>query len=264
MVRHVSRRCGVEDLYEVARFVSLVPLSAAKLLLREARDCHAPALQHWQCGRIRPAQWTSITSSPPPSGGQSCHPSLGIDRSGDRTANLMQPCLNQTNMVWVGISETIELEHFMAGHRCCHSGHRLLQRFKYCHRKWPPGRAFRNTAICKQNLYAEHPFRASCSALGANATSLEFRWKTDMYHRVKDNDVRNVVLRMAAERPTMVILGGGVAHFTKYSDYPRGLNSLVPTDFDVPQHWIDDYLNATSLLFELFGPARRNNLPSNV
>ena len=150
---------------------------------------------------------------PPPSGGQSCHPSLGIDRSGkDRAANLMQPCLNQTNMVWVGISETIELlEHFMAGHRCCHSGHRLLQRFKYCHRKWPPGRAFRNTAICKQNLYAEHPFRASCSALGANATSLEFRWKTDMYHRAKDNDVRNVVLRMAAERPTMVILGGGVA-----------------------------------------------------
>lgn len=178
-------------------------------------------------------------------------------------------CLNGTSAIFVGISETIELLEWMMGAlRCCHRGHRLLQRFKTCSRKYHASTHFRSAAICKQNLYSDPQdpswnggYYAECSALGGqNTTSLDFRWKTDMRTR-HDEWTRKLVLERAAARRTVIVLGGGVSHFTRHADYPRGLNVLVPPSFELPQHWVDDYVNATEDLFRLFAPA---SLPSNV
>ena len=168
-----------------------------------------------------------------------CH---GEVRLGTHARQLMTrntTCLNGTSAIFVGISETIELLEWMMGAlRCCHRGHRLLQRFKTCSRKWESRNSFRSAATCKQNLYSDPKdpswtggYQADCSgpvgSFGAsNATSLDFRWKTDMRTR-HDDWTRKLVIERAAKRRTILVLGGGVAHFTKHSDYPRGLNSLV-------------------------------------
>ena len=99
-----------------------------------------------------------------------CHPvAHGLSASLQTHAQ----CLNGTSAVFVGISETIELlEWLQTELRCCHHGHRLVQRFKFCTRKWSSATlsGFRSTAICKQNLYTDTPYHAECSAFATRAT----------------------------------------------------------------------------------------------
>ena len=153
-----------------------------------------------------------------------CHP-----KSVARTATITEHarCLNGTSAIFVGNSETIELlEWLMSALRCCHRGLRLVSRFKHCSRK---SSNFRFTATCKQDLYTEQPYHAECEGLigpdaspsaanRANATStLDFRWKTDMFSQRHDSILRALVERRSADRPTILILGGGVAHFTRFA-----------------------------------------------
>jgi len=157
----------------------------------------------------------------------SCHP-----KSAARTATITEHarCLNGTSAIFVGNSETIELlEWLMSALRCCHRGLRLVSRFKHCSRK---SSNFRFTATCKQDLYTEQPYHAECEGLigpdasavnrELNATyfatsTLDFRWKTDMFSQRHDSSLRALVERRSAARPTILILGGGVAHFTRFA-----------------------------------------------
>jgi len=157
----------------------------------------------------------------------SCHP-----KSAARTATITEHarCLNGTSAIFVGNSETIELlEWLMSALRCCHRGLRLVSRFKHCSRK---SSNFRFTATCKQDLYTEQPYHAECEGLigpdasavnrELNATyfatsTLDFRWKTDMFSQRHDSSLRALVERRSAVRPTILILGGGVAHFTRFA-----------------------------------------------
>jgi len=168
-------------------------------------------------------------------------------------------CLNGTSTLWVGNSETIELlEWLMSALACCHKGLRLVSRFKFCTRKTAH---FRKTALCKEDLYAEAPYSAECTGFGPpNSTTLDFRWKSDMRSR-HDEGTRQLVLQRATSRPMLVLLGGGVSHFTRFADYTRGLNSVEPEGWTPPQHWLDDFANETDKLFHLFSPA---SMPPNV
>lgn len=93
---------------------------------------------------------------------------------------------------------------------------------------------------------------------------MHFEWKTNM-HADSDEVLRQRVLNAAsaanASRRVLVLLSGGVAHFSRFSDHKKEYSFALSDDFDVPAAWIDSYVNDTLSLFGLFAPAA---LPTNV
>ena len=141
-------------------------------------------------------------------------------------------------------------------------------RFNLGDRHWQcPQRSYRLRGKCREDLYASKPFEANCtgSTRAWRNTSLRvsYYWKSYQFSRA-DLLLHQAVQRAlspqqrqpAAEhhRRVIVVLSAGLAQFAKYSDHREHMLHNVRDDEDVPQHWIDDWVNETSKLLRLFAP----------
>lgn len=173
-------------------------------------------------------------------------------------------CLLNTDAILVGNSETLNFAAWLQGVlQCSQNGTVPQERFnlRLCSKLVRNRSDFRASALCKEELYSRSPFTAACPRLNFN---FSFVWKSRMLSEY-DELLRQRLVASSDSRErrplTILLLGGGPAHFALRDDYPRGLSSAVADNFSWPQAWIDDYVNATSALFELFAP---RSLPRHV
>jgi hypothetical protein len=123
---------------------------------------------------------------------------------------------------------------------------------------FPPASAWRNLSACREETYARHPFKTWCPALNV---TLHYEWKSRMWSE-HDASFRRRATRAARAAPkTLVVLNGGPHHFAQFADHSHSYYWALPDSFDVPQHWVDDYLTNARTLFRSFAPP---SLPPNV
>ena len=189
-------------------------------------------------------------------------------------ANVSHSCLHDAHVYFVGVSEILNVVDALAQSLHCKHVRGIvpMDRWQVCEDRRLRAKHidYRDLAECREDLYSRYPFVTRCSALGP-ASRLVFSWKSHMFTRARDERLRARVLASAAAqhepssssapRQVLLVLSGGPAHFAFLRGYQRGLSTAIPDHFEIPQAWVDDYLNATLQLFDLLAPAR---LPPNV
>ena len=121
--------------------------------------------------------------------------------------------------------------------------------------------------LCRENRYGViGGINASCSHREATFR-MTYRWKTfqsDAFDAHDEARIREAASR--ASRVFVILEGGGPHHFAKFREHhlvraPKTLFTTVDDRWNLPQHWIDDYMLNTKALMRRHS---RESLPSNV
>lgn len=128
-------------------------------------------------------------------------------------------------------------------------------------------RDYRRRSACREDLYADKPFDANCtgaprSSWGDTRFRITYMWKSYQFSRadrIMANTVRWAAERRAAAPAThprvIAVLSTGLAQFSRFRNHKEALLHRVHDDHLWPQAYIDDFVNETSHLFELFVPS---------
>lgn len=204
------------------------------------------------------AKWTSWQRDGNRSAIQLYRASLATLQSESRSVvtDPIEACLTNVTVLGVGMSEMLNLiEWLQLRLPYCKSDMGAFDRFTQCSRRTHGSRDPSADARCKEDLYAATPFVSSCASRATrNVTTLHFEWKTSMF-APRDLTFRARVAEAAARRrAVLLLLSGGVAHFTQLTGYLTGLSGPFNDSFMWPQPWLDNYVNSTMALFRLFTP----------
>eukprot|EP00966_Prymnesium_polylepis_P226460 5238517-Prymnesium_polylepis.1 len=116
-------------------------------------------------------------------------------------------------------------------------------------------------SLCREALYSEKPFQMHCNRSSYPSFTVSYEWKSFAYSQ-RDLLHKQRVLAAARTRPfVMVLLSVGAHHFTKLAGHRYESFHAVEDDMPFRQEWINNYMNETLALLELFS---RESLPDNV
>jgi hypothetical protein len=152
-------------------------------------------------------------------------------------------------------------------HRRAASSLRCSTRRNLGDRHWEcVARDYRRRSQCRESLYSTRPFDANCSGVarsslwGETRFRVTYMWKSYQLSRA-DHVMAEAARRAAARRATsamnprvIVVLSTGLAQFSRFREHHEKLLHRVHDDWSWPQPWIDDFVNETSRLFDLFSP----------
>ena len=113
--------------------------------------------------------------------------------------------------------------------------------------------------MCREELYARKPFEANCTkgqgswqrSMRLNVT---FYWRSYQYSERPEAMLHRAVRKAleTPERRVILVLSAGFAQWSRFPDHREHLMHRVHDEEALPQPWLDDWVNATSRLFQLF------------
>jgi hypothetical protein len=114
---------------------------------------------------------------------------------------------------------------------------------------------YRAKAACREQTFGARPFEANCTGSRAwkNASfRVHYVWKS---YQLSEVDRRlYLAAKRSAARRVIVVLSNGLQHFSRFDEHREELLHRARDDFDWPQQWIDDWLNETTKLMDLYAP----------